>query len=706
MLNYPQINIMSVAAAALEYAQSGIPVFPCKDKRPLTAHGFKDASFDSEKVQAWWQQYPEANIGSPTGAHSFVLDIDLPDGPASLEALTAANGPLPETLEQTTGSGGKHLFFKIPAGIELHNSASKIGNGIDIRAQGGYVILPPSLHESGNRYQWGQYVQTQEAPAWLIETITGHSLSSNKPLTVDLTNAPATAIEHLAAITAAKEGQRNDALNRACFAIGQLIARGDFTKKNVIGHLYAAAKAVELPAGESFRTIQNGIEAGKKNPLKDTPDLAASKELNIFPWPVADPAMFSGFAGEFVEFATENSEADPIAVLVTFLSRFGIETGRGPCIVAGNRQHARINAVLVGQSSKARKGTSCVPIEALFNISEDEWKLAQFSPGPLSSGEGIIYAIRDERREYVVDKQKNSGKFIVTDPGIEDKRLHVIDEEFAGALSCSKRDGNTLSSIIRGSYDGHKVEPLIKTSKIGASSPHVAIVTHITKRELLNKMDMVEAFNGFANRFLWVCVRRQKLVPFPQPLDEDRLQNFRQRLVQILRTNTDRGDIPLNSEAKKLWGEVYPLLTQEKPGLAGAISSRAETNTIRLALIYALLDTATEVEKTHLQSALALWDYCEQSVQFIFGEVDAGSTERRILEAMREKGQLDTRGLYDIFSRNISKRHLEDALASLIASARIVVETQKSGNRGRPKKIFSLCEKNELNEKKADPANG
>ena len=73
----------------------------------------------------------------------------------------------------------------------------------------------------------------------------------------------------------------------------------------------------------------------------------------------------------------------------------------------------------------------------------------QFSPGPLSSGEGIIYAIRDERREYVVDKQKNSGKFIVTDPGIEDKRLHVIVEEFAGALSCSKRDGNTLSSIIR-----------------------------------------------------------------------------------------------------------------------------------------------------------------------------------------------------------------------------------------------------------------
>ena len=235
-----------------------------QDKRPLTAHGFKDSSINPEIVKAWWQQYPEANIGSPTGAHSFVLDIDLPDGPASLESLTAANGPLPATLEQTTGSGGRHLFFKNPEGLELHNSAGKIGNGLDIRAQGGYVILPPSLHQSGNRYQWGQSIKTQEAPAWLIEAITGQPLSSNKPLTVDLTNAPATTIEHLASITAAKKGQRNDTLNRACFAIGQLIARGDFIKKDVIGHLYAAAKAVGLPAGESFRTIQNGIEAGKR----------------------------------------------------------------------------------------------------------------------------------------------------------------------------------------------------------------------------------------------------------------------------------------------------------------------------------------------------------------------------------------------------------------------------------------------------------
>lgn len=341
------------------------------------------------------------------------------------------------------------------------------------------------------------------------------------------------------------------------------------------------------------------------------------KELNVFPWPIADKAIFTGFAGEFVQFATEYSEADPMAVLVTFLARFGVEVGRNPFIAAGERQHARINAVLVGQSSKARKGTSSIPVRELFKLPEEDWKVAQVSPGPLSSGEGLIFAVRDERIEYVVNKHNGSGKDIVIDPGIEDKRLFVLDQEFAGALSCSKRDGNTLSTIIRALYDGHKVEPLTKSSKITATDPHLSIVTYITTHELSSKMDTVEAFNGFANRFLW---------------------------------------------------------------------------------LYALLDSSSQITTAHSRSALALWDYCEQSTNFIFGEVDADSTERRIVDALQESDGLDTRALYNIFSRNITKSKLEQALSALIANSRIRVEKQKTGSRGRPRNIFYLYEKNELKE--------
>ncbi|WP_291325342.1 hypothetical protein [Desulfovibrio sp. UCD-KL4C] len=384
-------------------------------------------------------------------------------------------------------------------------------------------------------------------------------------------NAPLSARSHLETIASAKEGQRNDTLNKSCFSIGQLITQGYFTKKEIIKYIYAAAETTGLPTAEYFKTIQNGIQAGKDSPKSGASALNRSlKELNVFPWPIVDRAMFYGFAGEFVEFATEYSEADPIAVLATFLSRFGVEVGRSPFVLAGEQQHARVNAVLVGQSSKARKGTSFMPIRELFKFSEDEWKLSHVSHGPLSSGEGLIFAVRDERTEYIVDRQKGSGKDVTVDLGIKDKRLFVLDQEFAGALSCSKRDGNTLSSIIRALFDGHKVEPLTKTSKITATDPHVAIVTHITTYELSSKMDTVEAFNGFANRFLWLCVRRPKLVAFPTALDEKKLQSFRMRLLDILKSSVEYNEICFDSEARTLWADIYPSLSQDRPGLPGA----------------------------------------------------------------------------------------------------------------------------------------
>jgi putative DNA primase/helicase len=134
--------------AALNYASRGLPVFPCgKDKKPLTGHGFKDATTDHAVIQQWWCQYTNALIGMPTGVASglFVLDVDMPYGPASLKELERKYGPLPATVMQKTPSGGRHLFFKHPGkGSKIKNSAGKLGPGLDIRGDGGYVILAPS----------------------------------------------------------------------------------------------------------------------------------------------------------------------------------------------------------------------------------------------------------------------------------------------------------------------------------------------------------------------------------------------------------------------------------------------------------------------------------------------------------------------------------------------------------------------------------
>ena len=162
--------------AALSYAKRGIPIFPCEagGKRPLTYNGFWDATTDLGHVKAWWSRWPTANIGVPTGKSSglLVLDVDPRDGgPQSLMALEHRNGPLPSTARSRTGGGGVHVFFRYPPEKEVRNSAGWLGPGLDVRGEGGYVVVPPSRTQG--TYEWIDRSRPVEA-AWLIELLSGH----------------------------------------------------------------------------------------------------------------------------------------------------------------------------------------------------------------------------------------------------------------------------------------------------------------------------------------------------------------------------------------------------------------------------------------------------------------------------------------------------------------------------------------------------
>jgi hypothetical protein len=156
--------------AALAYARRGIPVFPCEPggKRPLTYNGFWDASADPRRVEPWWRRWPDANVGVPTGQVSglLVLDVDARGGgPESLAALQRAHGPLPRTARARTGGGGTHHFFGYPAEKEVRNSAGRLGPGLDVRGEGGYVVVPPSRTQSA--YRWLEKVPPAD-PTWLL----------------------------------------------------------------------------------------------------------------------------------------------------------------------------------------------------------------------------------------------------------------------------------------------------------------------------------------------------------------------------------------------------------------------------------------------------------------------------------------------------------------------------------------------------------
>ena len=141
----------ALTRAALWYARRGIPVFPCepRGKRPLTAHGFKDATTDAHTVQAWWTANPSANIGTPTGLTFDVIDVDGREGVASLYG-GAVTIPAEIGHSLTSRDAGHHLFIR-PTG--RGNKASFLP-GVDYRGAGGYVILPPSVGANGRRYTW------------------------------------------------------------------------------------------------------------------------------------------------------------------------------------------------------------------------------------------------------------------------------------------------------------------------------------------------------------------------------------------------------------------------------------------------------------------------------------------------------------------------------------------------------------------------
>jgi hypothetical protein len=168
-----------VYSAARQYATQGIPVFPCqpRGKEPAVPGGLNRATTDLRVIESWWRSAPDLNIGVPTGSVSgfFVVDVDGDDGEATIRKLEAEHGHLPETIEVITGDG-RHCYFRLSEHEPIRNSASRVGPGIDIRGEGGYVLAPPSVHPSGRRYEWGvdSADNFADAPDWFI-TLAGPS---------------------------------------------------------------------------------------------------------------------------------------------------------------------------------------------------------------------------------------------------------------------------------------------------------------------------------------------------------------------------------------------------------------------------------------------------------------------------------------------------------------------------------------------------
>ena len=404
------------------------------------------------------------------------------------------------------------------------------------------------------------------------------------------------------------------------------------------------------------------------------------------------PDALPGLVGRFVELATRSSEADRAAVLLTLLTRFGVEVyafapNQGPYIRIGETVHPpRIYVVIAGASAKARKGTSAKPVLRLFASNPYQGKNAvppaPHTGGPLSSGEGLAWRLRerDESPEEEDGKEKQT----------HDKRLFVLDEELAAAMASIRREGNTLSMTVRSLWDSGDYEPLTKNAQISVRGAHVGIVTHITIPEVRNRLDSMQISNGFANRFLWICARRAKQVPCPEAMPQAEFQTLSDAIWQRVRLAQSRGEIRFTPEAREYWTGIYSDLSRDMPGVGGDIVARSEAQCVRLALIYALLDGKDAIEPQHLKAALALWQYARDSALYIFGNRKEEAMSGRIYAALRESPKSTTE-LYTLFHRHIRNDQLKECLQELIG--RGLVAKRETRTAGRPKIVYCCAKK-------------
>jgi hypothetical protein len=278
-----------LVAAALAYAARRLPVFPClpQDKVPAIARGFHAATTNPETIRRHWR-VADRNIGIPTGSVSgfWVLDIDGDAGAASLRALEAKHGPLPATRQVITGGGGRHLWFKYIGPIQ--STAGKIAPGIDSRGDGGYVVVPPSVHANGRAYAWAVNCAPElaEAPQWLVQlarkspapTISERALAKVIVPTSGQTQrdvrsdayGQAALDDEIAILAATLPGGRNHALNRAAFCLFQLVAGGELDRNLVVDRLIDASHRNGLIKDDGLpsviATIRSGAHAGRQHP--------------------------------------------------------------------------------------------------------------------------------------------------------------------------------------------------------------------------------------------------------------------------------------------------------------------------------------------------------------------------------------------------------------------------------------------------------
>jgi hypothetical protein len=452
----------------------------------------------------------------------------------------------------------------------------------------------------------------------------------------------------------------------------------------------------------SRRNGQERSQAANSEGADHTPDHENEVDTHRNP-PQADLACLYGIVGDVAHAGSDSTEANPYAIAANFIAYLSCAIGRGPYLPVGNTwHHARLFILHIGRSGRGRKGDAVSLVTRLDRAIRqlNERAAPQIHRGGLSSREGLVSLIHDGYKQ---------GKQSVD--AIDDKRLWVIESEFANILQQGRREGNTLSSALRDCWDGVCMKPATKSNRLYASHPHVCLSGAITPTELLGMMNARELTNGFANRFLMIWAERTKVIPFPVTTPQQAIDNLAIRVMKILEfvqaercSERDHMRVQMTPDAQMIYAQLYcGELNENSAGeRVTAVLERRAPMLLRLSMLFALCDLQTHIGAKHIHAAMAWIRYSAASVKFVFFNADdevarsqTNETVMKIVDFLAARGKATRREItIDCFNGHQSKAHIDEAIDHLLNTTppqiQIQIIERPKDAPGTATKVYSL----------------
>lgn len=651
----------------------GVRVLPLRPngKEAILKSWQINASSNLDDINSWFKE-TNCNAAMLTGKANLIVVVDIDPkngGFESLELLEKEIGPIKAISKYVvqTGSGGFHIYFPYPEDLIIPTRIN-LRPGIDIKADGGYIVTAYSIHPNGNQYlpliDSGDknlcIDQLTPLPDYLIKLLVQpKKVCSSKPLLKgsisDVANVASTSGKKLT------EGGRNQALFKTGSAIRNHLLSSD-------------AVRFALSSENKFRCSppigEEEVNRITESVLKYEPKLIVE--------PSIQEECFFGVAGLLANESAPQVGVSREAVLFQLLIFIGnMCEHKFHFNLGGSKLYLNDYLLIVGETSKAKKGTSLKTVKYFIEKINEEYYKTCIRTG-VNSGEGLVNAVRD--RVISLEEKKNGEiKETVLDEGGKSKTALFIEPEFSRLMKSGKRDGNTSTEILRQAWDGDYLEVVVKKDSCSSSDHHISMIGHITQNEFEFLNSNVDSTNGYLNRFLFCRIFNGSPVPLPKSFDSLSF-SFMPRLFSVIAfiRNTGTEELKLEESAISFWEEIYSDFFYSPDDGFSELMARTPTHILKVAMIFSVLDCSYCISKDHLISAKAIVDYSNDSIRFIFSSPSKkkNNNERKVVEYISKKDGSVMRSevMRELFNKKIKALELDGLKDSLILQNLIRVE--------------------------------